>query len=103
MLAFTTGPAMSIAAAATLGFGFSFPWASVASVVLKRAQSHERGSTVGVLSAFYDLFVGSSSFAAGAMANVYGYSSAFLMALGGIVIAAGVGWRVFREQDGAAG
>ena len=43
----------------------TFPWASVASVVLKRAPAHERGSTVGVLSAFYDLFVGSSSFAAG--------------------------------------
>jgi len=102
MLAFTTGPVMSIVAAAVLGFGFSFPWASVASVVLKRAQSHERGSTVGVLSAFYDLFVGTSSFAAGTMANRYGYSSAFLMALGGVFVAAAIGWRVFRKQDGMA-
>jgi MFS family permease len=96
MLAFTTGPVMSIAAAAILGLGFSFPWASVASVVMKRAKSHERGSTVGVLSAFYDAFVGTSSFAAGLLASHFGYWSAFLMALGGVLVAAAVGWRVFR-------
>lgn len=96
ILTFTTGPAISIAGAAILGLGFSFPWSSVASTVLKRTETHQRGSTVGVLSAFYDLFVGTSSFVAGTLASHFGYPAAFLLALSGILMAAGVGWRVFR-------
>ena len=60
-----TAPAFTgaIIGAGLLGFGFSFPWASVASTVLRRTGDGERGSAVSVLSAFYDLFVGLSSFA----------------------------------------
>jgi MFS family permease len=97
-LAFTVSSTMSIAGAAILGFGFSFPWASIASVVLKQTPSHKRGSTMGVLSAFYDTFVGSSSFAAGALAARYGYSSAFVLALAGVSIAALVGMQVFKRS-----
>ncbi len=96
ILAFTTGPVMSVAGAVLLGFGFSFPWASVASTVLKRTPAHQRGSAVGVLSAFYDLFVGTSSFAAGGLAGQFGYRAAFFLALGGVLIAAIVGQFVFR-------
>jgi hypothetical protein len=53
---------------------------------------------VGVLSAFYDAFVGSSSFAAGLMASRLGYSAAFLMAFAGVWVAALAGWFVFRRQ-----
>src|SRR5437588_7458480 len=58
-----TGPAWTgaVIGAGLLGFGFSFPWASVASTVLRRTPDGERGSAVSVLSAFYDLFVGISS------------------------------------------
>ena len=72
MSAIAAGPApvqLVISAAGLLGFGFSFPWSSVASTVLRETPSGQRGSAVGVLSAFYDLFVGVSSFAAGAVAN----------------------------------
>jgi MFS family permease len=62
-------PAVAVAAGAALGFGLSFPWASVASTVLRRTPAGERGSALGVLTAFYDLFVGVSSFAAGAVAT----------------------------------
>lgn len=89
-------PAIAIGATALLGFGFSFPWASVASTVLKVTPPHQRGSAVGVLSAFYDLFVGVSSFAAGTVAKHYGYSAAFFMAAGAIVIAAIAGRFVFK-------
>jgi MFS family permease len=98
-LTFTNGAAVSIIGAAILGLGFSFPWASVAATVLKRTETHRRGSTVGVLSAFYDLFVGTSSFAAGTLASHFGYRAAFLLALGGVFMAAGIGWRVFRTAD----
>lgn len=82
-------PAMALVGAGILGFGFSFPWSSILATVLKRVHPGSRGSAVGVLSAFYDLFVGTSSFAAGAVANRWGYSAAFVMAviaLGGAAV-----------------
>ena len=87
-LAMAPPPALAVASAALLGLGFSFPWASIISTVLKRTPSHERGSAVGVLSAFYDLFVGMSSFAAGVIANNFGYRAVFLMALCALGVAA---------------
>jgi MFS family permease len=98
IIAFTPGPVFSILGGATLGLGFSFPWASIASTVLKNTPSHQRGSAVGVLSAFYDLFVGASSFLAGALADHFGYQSAFLLALGGVVAAGAVGKKVFAPR-----
>ncbi len=92
-----TGPAWSgaILGAVLLGFGFSFPWSSVASTVLRRTPDGERGSTVSVLSAFYDLFVGTSSFSAGLIANRFGYEAAFVMAIAALGAAAIAGRFVF--------
>jgi MFS family permease len=102
-----SGPAFAAAviAAALLGFGFSFPWASVASTVLRRTPPNEHGSTVSVLSAFYDLFVGISSFSAGLLANRFGYVAAFLMAVAALGAAAIAGRFVFgsNEHSHAAG
>jgi MFS family permease len=92
-------PAFAIAAAAMLGLGFSFPWSSIASTVLKQTPANERGSAVGILTAFYDLFVGISSFAAGAIANRFGYSAAFLMAALSLVAAAVAARYVFASRD----
>jgi MFS family permease len=96
-----TGPGwtMAVIGAALLGFGFSFPWASIASTVLRRASDGERGSTVSVLSAFYDLFVGMSSFSAGLIANSFGYAATFLMAIAALGAAAVAGWVVFAAND----
>src|SRR4029077_3339737 len=88
--------AVAVGATALLGLGFSFPWSSVASTVLRRTPERERGSALGVLTAFYDLFVGISSLIAGAIANRFGYSAAFLMAAGAIGAAAVSGRYVFR-------
>ena len=95
-------PAIAISAGALLGFGFSFPWSSVAATVLKRTPERERGSTVGVLSAFYDLFVGLSSFAAGAVSNRFGYTAAFVMAAASIGAAAVAGLFVFGARNADA-
>ncbi len=89
----------ALLASALLGFGYSFPWASVASIVLRRAHESERGSSVSVLSAFYDVFVGGSSFAAGLLANSFGYSAAFLMAIAALGAAAITARIVFAEND----
>jgi MFS family permease len=95
VIAFAPAPAIAISAGALLGFGFSFPWSSVAATVLKRTPERERGSTVGVLTAFYDLFVGISSFAAGAVSSRFGYSAAFIMAAVAVGAAAIAGLFVF--------
>lgn len=91
VLAMGPGPALAISSTALLGFGFSFPWSAVATTVLRRIPSSERGSAVSVLSAFVDLFVGISSFAAGFVANRFGYSAAFASAAIVLVAAAVAG------------
>jgi MFS family permease len=91
-------PAIAIAAAALLGFGFSFPWSAVASTVLRRVPPQQRGSIIGLISAFYDLFVGISSFAAGAVAQRFGYPAAFLLAAASVVVAAFLGRSVFFSK-----
>src|SRR5260370_37198144 len=103
VLAGSPGPVVAVGATALLGFGFSFPWASIASTVLRRTPSAERGSAVGILSAFYDLFVGVSSFAAGWEAHRFSYSAAFVMAAGALGAAAIAGKVVFfaRAEAGA--
>ncbi len=97
----TAGPTRfwAIVGAALLGFGYSFPWASIAATVLRRAHSSERGSSVSVLSAFYDVFVGVSSFSAGLLANSFGYRSAFIMAMFSLVASAIAAKFVFAAND----
>ncbi|HEY2016693.1 MAG TPA: MFS transporter [Bryobacteraceae bacterium] len=95
VIAASPSPVVAVIAAAALGFGFSFPWASVASTVLKQTPAGERGSALGVLSAFYDLFVGVSSVAAGAVSSRFGYPAAFLMSAAALVVAALTGRLVF--------
>ncbi len=89
-------PAIAIAGAGLLGLGFSFPWSSIAATVLRRTPTRDHGTTVGILSAFYDLFVGGSSFAAGAVAHRFGYPATFFMAAASLGCAAVMGLVVFR-------
>jgi MFS family permease len=100
LLVLATGPrpAFAIGAAGLLGFGFSFPWSSVASTVLRRTPSADHGSVVGVLSAFYDLFVGAGSLLAGRIADRHGYPAAFLMAAVALTGAAVAGKFVFSRR-----
>lgn len=99
LLILATGPppALAIAAAAVLGFGFSFPWSSVLSTVLRQTPDREHGSAIGILGAFYDLFVGMGSFAAGAVSERFGYGSAFTMAAAALGAAAILGLFLFPQ------
>ncbi len=90
---------LSVLSAGVLGLGFSFPWSSIAGRVLRETPASERGSAVGVISAFYDLFVGTSSFAAGAVAHRFGYSEVFLMGACGVGVAALIGRFVFWKKE----
>ena len=91
-------PTIAITAAAILGFGFSFPWSSIAATVLRRTPEARHGSVIGLLSAFYDLFVGVSSLAAGVVSDHFGYSVAFLMAALALLAAAVAGRFVFTSS-----
>lgn len=95
LLASGPPPGIAIVAAALLGFGFSFPWSSLAATVLRRTDKSEHGSTIGLLSAFFDLFVGVSSVAAGAVSFRFGYPAAFVMAALALIAAALAGKPVF--------
>ena len=95
-------PVLAITAAAILGFGFSFPWSSVVSTVLRQTPDRQHGSAVGMLGAFYDLFVGLGSFGAGAISNRYGYGSAFVMAATSLGAAAIIGWFLFPVRQPVA-
>ena len=101
LLLLASGPSAPVAvgAAALLGLGFSFPWSSVASRVMRETAQEDRGSAVGVLSAFYDLFVGVSSVGAGAVAQRFGYPAAFYMGVGALVFAAIAGRFLLRPTD----
>jgi predicted MFS family arabinose efflux permease len=68
--------------------------------VLRRTPDRERGSVVGVLSAFVDLFVGASSFSAGLVAKHFGYSATFVMAAAALGAAAIGGRFVFPADLG---
>ncbi len=92
-------PAMAVIASAILGFGFSFPWSSVAATALRRSPEAQHGSTISFLSAFYDLFVGVSSLSAGSIAYRYGYSAAFFMAAAALLAAAIAGKFVFFPKE----
>jgi predicted MFS family arabinose efflux permease len=99
MLAAGPQPPIAILATGILGFGFSFPWSSIAATVLRRVPAAEHGSTISFLSAFYDLFVGISSVAAGTVASHFGYPSAFSMAAAALIAGAVAGRYVFRPGD----
>jgi MFS family permease len=103
MLSLAAGPPplLAIGAAALLGFGFSFPWSSVLSSVLRKTPDREHGSAIGILGAFYDLFVGFGSFAAGTVSDHFGYSAAFLMGAVALGAAAVVGWSLFPQEHTA--
>jgi MFS family permease len=98
LIASGPSPFMAVSATAILGLGFSFPWSAVAATVLRETPERERGSAVGVLSAFFDLFVGISSVAAGFVAKHFGYSAAFGLAAAALGGAAIAGRYVFRAS-----
>ena len=97
LLTLAAGPSpwVAMVAGGILGLGFSFPWSSIASTLLRRTPENERGSVVSYLGGFYDLFVGIGSFGAGIISDRFGYSWAFLLAVGALLVSAGLGWKVF--------
>jgi MFS family permease len=90
---------LALVAAGLVGFGFSFPWPSIAATVLRRADPAERASTLGAVSAFVDAFVGASALITGRVAQSYGYPAVYLFASAGVAISAALAHGYLREPS----
>jgi MFS family permease len=87
VIIFNSGTALDIPAALLVGIGYAFPWPALASVVVSQVSISERGSALGALNAFYDLFVAASSAIAGAAAGHWGFTAPFWIALAAVALA----------------
>jgi MFS family permease len=92
ILSTAPAPWIAIAGAGLTGLGFSLPWPSIAATLLNRVPESERASSVGVLTACVDLFVGCASLADGTIAQHLGYAPIYWVAIAGVAAAASIGW-----------
>jgi|SRR5579872_2527769 len=91
-IALSSSAAVVTAASAVVGLGYSFPWPSLAVVVVRRADPSERASALGALTAFYDIFVALGSLVAGGIASRFGLRAVFWMALSSVACSAVIAW-----------
>ena len=82
-------PWMAMAGAAIAGLGFSLVFPAIGVEAVKRVPEFNRGTALGVYTAFADVSFFLTGPIAGAIIGFYGYASAFLFAL--ICVLAGLG------------
>jgi predicted MFS family arabinose efflux permease len=85
-----TSPAMALGAAALTGFGFSLVFPALGVEAVKRVAEQNRGSALGIFTAFIDVSFFLTGPLAGAVIGLWGYASAFLFALVCVVMALGI-------------
>jgi predicted MFS family arabinose efflux permease len=81
---------MAMAGAAITGFGFSLVFPALGVEAVKRVTENDRGSALGVFTAFADVSFFLVGPLAGAVIGVFGYASAFLFALLCVLAALGL-------------
>lgn len=88
IIATTRNPSIGTLASALVGLGYSFPWPSLAVIVVRSVADNERATALGALNAFFDLFVSLGALASGALATKFGYTSVFWLAAASGICAA---------------
>ena len=86
----STSPFMAVAGAALGGFGFSLVFPSIGVEAVKRVPENNRGTALGVYTAFADVSFFLTGPAAGAIIGAFGYASVFLFALICVITALGI-------------
>jgi MFS family permease len=93
-------PLAALAGAALAGFGFSLVFPAIGVEAVKRVTESNRGTALGVYTAFADVSFFLTGPLAGAVIGFYGYASVFLFALASVVTALGI-VIVLRKVQGA--
>ena len=83
-------PWMAIAGAAMGGFGFSLVFPAIGVEAVKRVPENNRGTALGVYTAFADVSFFLTGPIAGAVIGAFGYASVFLFALISVLAALGI-------------
>jgi MFS family permease len=92
---------MAMAGAALGGFGFSLVFPAIGVEAVRRVSENNRGTALGVYTAFSDVSFFLTGPLAGAVIGVYGYASVFLFALISVLGALGIVIVLSRLQCGA--
>lgn len=86
----SNSPYMAVAGAALGGFGFSLVFPAIGVEAVQRVPENNRGTALGVYTAFADVSFFLTGPAAGAIIGVFGYASVFLFALISVLAALGI-------------
>jgi MFS family permease len=94
-------PWTAFAGSALGGFGFSLVFPAIGVEAVKRVPENNRGTALGVYTAFADVSFFLTGPLAGAVIGIYGYASVFLFALISVLAALGI-VIVLRQLQGEA-
>jgi predicted MFS family arabinose efflux permease len=94
-----TSPDLALTGAALAGLGFSLVFPALGVEAVKRVMENNRGTALGVYTAFSDVSFFPVGPLAGAVIGVYGYASVFLFALISVLAALGIVIVLRQVQD----
>jgi MFS family permease len=101
LLWLSNSSSMAMAGSALGGFGFSLVFPSIGVEAVKRVSENNRGTALGVYTAFSDVSFFLTGPLAGAIIGVWGYPSVFLFALISVLAALGIVIVMRRVQRNA--